>query len=223
MRIPILKFLKSFIQDVPIETVHSDLNQTLELILKNGQYQLCTENAVYSYGKHYTNFSDSFKRINLSQVHEVLVLGLGLCSIPIILESYKKQKFNFTGIEWDETVIYLASKYIIPQISSYLDVVQADATQFVHYTEEKFDLICIDIFVDDKIPPEALSMEFLQGAADCLNENGILISNHLSVLDSDKSHAQAYYDSIFKSIFPDSTILHIKNNYMLLSDASKIL
>ena len=59
-------------------------------------------------------------------------------------------------------MIYLASKYIIPQISSYLDVIQADATQFVHYTEEKFDLICIDIFVDDKIPPEALSMEFLQ-------------------------------------------------------------
>ena len=61
-------------------------------------------------------------------------------------------------------VIYLRQIYISYRWSSYLDVVQAVYTIRTHITlKEKFDLICIDIFVDDKIPAEALSMEFLQG------------------------------------------------------------
>ncbi|MBL0101907.1 MAG: hypothetical protein IPP49_19210 [Saprospiraceae bacterium] len=50
----------SYFTEIHIESVTSDYNEELEVLLNNGRYQLCTPNAVYSYADKYSNFGDSF-------------------------------------------------------------------------------------------------------------------------------------------------------------------
>ncbi|MEZ4910606.1 MAG: methyltransferase domain-containing protein [Saprospiraceae bacterium] len=220
MKIPILKSWASYIREIPVESIRSTFNNQLELVIKNGEYQLCTEHAVYSYGQRYTNFKYCFEKMNLSHISEVLILGLGLGSIIHILEKNYPNTFAFTCIEIDESVIYLASKYTTSDITSYVDIIQADATAFVQYTEEKYDLICVDLFIDDLIPDIAQSRDFLQNCAECLTPNGILVSNHLGFNKTDKQAATNYYNTVFKDVFPNSEMLSISKNLLMVSEKS---
>lgn len=220
MKIPILTSLASYIKEIPVETIRSTFNNQLELYVKNGEYQLCTEHAVYSYGQRYTNFKYCFEKLQLAHISEVLVLGFGLGSIVTILERNYPNKFAFTCIELDESVIYLASKYITPDIKSYLDIIQADATAFVQYTEEKYDLICVDLFIDDLIPEVAKSRIFLEDCAECLSPNGLLVSNHLGFNKNDKKAAIQYFENIFCAVFPKSEMLSIGKNIMMVNDTA---
>ena len=88
MKQPIWKRLLSYFFEWHIESAPSEANPHLYVSLKNGRYQLCTANAVYSYEDLYTNFLRAFEQIDFDKVpgKDVLILGLGLGSIPIILE-----------------------------------------------------------------------------------------------------------------------------------------
>ena len=115
---PLIKRILSYIKDIPIVSTSSEYNEILDLYLVKGRYQLCTENAIYSYGDKYDNFANAFKQIDLDKVNDVLILGLGLASIPYILETIHQKAFNYTGVEIDDEVIYLASKYVIDDLKS---------------------------------------------------------------------------------------------------------
>lgn len=202
-----------------LESAPSELNPHLYVSLHRGRYQLSTANALYSYGDLYSNFSDSFKRIDLDRLpgSEVLLLGLGLGSVPYMLEHSFGKQFFYTAVELDESVIYLASKYTLPQIQSPLEVVCADACSYVQYTESTFDLIAMDVFVDDVVPPDFEEDEFLEALAACLNPGGLLMYNRLALTDVDKEHSIAFFEGPFKRQFPQATYFDVKGNYMLLS------
>ena len=113
MKQPKWKRLLSYLFEIHIESTSSDYNPHLYVSLQKGRYQLSTANAIYSFEDLYDNFSDAFKEIDLDQlnVQNVLILGFGLGSIPIILEQKFNKKYFYTGVEIDEEVLYLANKY----------------------------------------------------------------------------------------------------------------
>ena len=76
-------------------------------------------------------------------IQNVLVLGLGLGSIPLMLEKNFGKKYNYTAVEIDESVIYLASKYALPKLESNIQIICADAFAYVRQTEQKLSLIHI--------------------------------------------------------------------------------
>ena len=80
--------LKSYFTDVLIESASSVFNPNLELYLVDGRYQLCANDAIYSFDDKYANFAEAFDKTKWSdfQVKNALILGLGLASIPYILE-----------------------------------------------------------------------------------------------------------------------------------------
>lgn len=203
-----------------LESAPSELNPHLYVSLHRGRYQLSTANALYSYGDLYSNFSDSFKRLDFDRLpgSEVLLLGLGLGSVPYMLEHSFRKQFFYTAVELDESVIYLASKYTLPQIQSSLEVICADACSYVQYTESTFDLIAMDVFVDDVVPPDFEEDAFLEALAACLNPGGLLMYNRLALTDADKERSIAFFEGPFKRQFPQATYFDVKGNYMLLSN-----
>jgi SAM-dependent methyltransferase len=225
MKQNIFKKLLSYITEIHIESVQSDYNESLQVFLKKGRYQLCTTNAIYSYGDKYDNFKESFDRLNLEapEVKNVLLLGFGLGSIPFMLEKVFEKKYTYTGVEIDEAVIYLASRYVMDELDSEIELVQADAYAFIHQNHIKYDLICIDIFVDDKIPEPFLTEEFLLEVSDSLSKNGFILFNHLAYYKSDKVAANEYYEDIFIRAFPEAASLDVNKNKMMVSDKSRIL
>ncbi|MEL6987810.1 MAG: hypothetical protein AAGK97_08260, partial [Bacteroidota bacterium] len=81
------KYLSYFIE-LHIESAPGEINPHLYVSLKNGRLQLSTANAVYSHEELYLNFKQAFDKLKFEKLEgkNVLILGFGLGSIPIIIE-----------------------------------------------------------------------------------------------------------------------------------------
>ncbi len=216
MQQPFYKRWLSYLTEVPILSTGSDYNEVLDLFLVKGRYQLCTEKAIYSYGDKYDNFANAFRQVSLDNVNDVLVLGLGLASIPYILEKIHHKNFVYTGVEIDDEVVYLASKYVLDELKSEVHVYTTDAYTFLSMDESRYDLICMDVFVDDTIPDELQTEEFTEMLRDTLAPGGTLIYNRLAFTSEDQEGSRKYFE-IFKSVFPQARIYETGGNRMLIN------
>jgi hypothetical protein len=216
---PLWKSLLSYLQEIRIEDVPSYLNPHLYVTLSNGRYQLSTQHAIYSYGDLYGNFRKTFQKLrwDLLPGSEVLLLGFGLGSIPYMLEHKFNKSFRYTAVEADEQVIYLAGKYIMPDLKS-VTLYHADAAAFMPQSTGRWDMICVDIFVDDEIPPYIRSTEFMYELNAHLSPGGILLFNTLSRTKEDVRHSQQILDKVFLPVFPDGGYLPVGGNWMLTND-----
>lgn len=224
MKQSLFKRLLSYIKPVHIESALSMHNSSLEVTLKNGRYQLCTDHVIYSWADKYDNFRKCFERINLDsrRLDNVLVLGFGLGSIPYMLEKTFGISCRYTGVEIDEAVIYLASKYVLNDLNSDIEMICADASVFLQQNTGLYDMVCMDIFIDDVIPEVFLTTDFLEDVSACLAENGFLIFNHLYYYEKDKKKAQQYYDTVFSPFFAEAAYLDVHMNRMMISDKNVI-
>lgn len=219
------QYLWSYFAEVELESCTSNYNKQLQVVLKKGRYQLCTENAVYSYADKYDNYTESFRQVDLNHPDpkNVLLLGFGLGSIPYMLEKKFNKNWKYTGVEIDDAVIYLASKYVLPELQSDITMIQADAAIFLQVNNEKFDLICIDIFIDDLIPELFLKADFLSQISRACKSTGMVLFNHLAHRPKDQKKASEYYDQVFLKVFPQGAKLQVKNNWMLINDRALIV
>ncbi|MBP7184508.1 MAG: fused MFS/spermidine synthase [Saprospiraceae bacterium] len=215
-----LKKKLSYLFPFSLEVLQSEVSGTLEVCLNKGRLMLCAENAIYSYGDLYYNFTKIFLDFKFEQLQgkRVLVLGLGLGSIPFMLEKIFHQDLDYTMVEIDEDVIYLAEKYVLHELESSIQIIQADALVFTAVSKQKFDLICVDIFKDAAIPEEFQTVEFLQNLALMLNRDGVLLYNTLANDDTHLQLSEQYYNDVFHKTFLDSTSIKVANNLMLVSN-----
>jgi spermidine synthase len=217
MRKPIGKKALSFIKDVLLESTSSMYNEVLDIYLSMGRYQLRTSGAIYSYEDKYINFFNTFDKLKWqkTKIRRVLVLGLGLGSVPQMLEQKFNKDFEYHLVEIDPEIIYLAEKYVLHDLNSPVQVFEIDAELFVNISEELYDMIIIDIFEDDVVPLKFESKEFLKKTAKLLSSDGVLLYNRLNIDNETKSHTLKYFDYVFKTIFPLSNALYIKDNIIL--------
>ncbi|MFK7807587.1 MAG: spermidine synthase [Saprospiraceae bacterium] len=219
MDIPRWKKWLSYLFEFHVESTSSEHNPHLYVSIKNGRYQLSTANAIYSYGDLYDNFSGAFEKMDLDKAafKNVLVLGLGLGSIPIILEKVFKKQYTYTAVEIDEEVVYLASKYTLPELSSRIDIVSTDASLYLLQCIQKFDLIAVDIFLDDVIPAHFQQSAFLEQLKPILTEKGVILYNHLAYTATDRKKGKAFFEKTFKAVFPEGTYVETNGNWMMMS------
>lgn len=209
----------SYFYEFHIESAPSEINPHLYVSLSRGRYQLSTANAIYSFEDLYDNFFEAFKLVNLDKypIQNVLILGLGLGSIPLMLEKNFGKKYNYTAVEIDESVIYLASKYALPLLYSNIQMICTDAFAYVMQTEQRFDLICMDVFLDDIIPEEFEDHDFLEKLKTLVSDNGILLFNRLANHPKDVERTKVFYHRDFKAVFPQGSYLEVKGNWMLVN------
>ncbi len=209
----------SYLFPITLEQTSSPYNKILEVQLRKGRYMLLTENAIYSYGDLYDNYTDSFKRIDLpnDENTEILVLGLGLGSIPQMLEEVWHKKYCYTCIDIDEKIIGLADKYVLKNLKSPIDIIKGDALHWVDITEQTFDIICVDIFLDIATPIAFRETAFLQRCNELLNPNGILLYNCLGYNEKDCTETESFYNNIFKYAFENTELWKLRANYMLVA------
>ena len=210
----------SYLFEIHVESYPSRINPHLYVSLRNGRFQLCTDRAIYSYEDLYLNFSRAFQRIDFEKfpVRDVLVLGLGLGSVPIILEKYYDSSFHFTCVEIDPHVIELAGRYALPKIQNGLQIVEGDALSFLESTDMTFDMAIMDIFIGDYVPEKFNGPEFLRLVRKSLRDDGIFLFNRLSQKKSDIRDSRAYLEDIFLPEFNDGTYIDVHGNYILIND-----
>ena len=223
MKQPFWKRALSYIIEIPIESTGSEYNAELNVQLVKGRYQLSTHNAIYSFADKYDNFLQTFRRLNMPDSKDdrpidVLLLGFGLGSIPYMLENIFDKKYSYTAVEIDEEVLYLASKYVVDELKSDIRMVTADAHAFMEMNDQKYDIICMDIFESDIVPEIFQTEAFLHMLQDSLGNDSLLIYNRLYQSKADQASANSFFSDTFLKVFKEGRAIQVEGNKMLLND-----
>jgi len=217
MQIPRWKKWLSHLTPLTLEETGSELNPELTVALSKGRVQLLAGEAIYSWDDLYQNFDIAFGELKLEARHydDVLLLGLGLGSIPVLLEKKYGRDYRYTAVEWDETVADLALRYTLGRLKSPVDVITADAEVFVAVCQETFDIVIVDIFEDDLTPPQFETTEFLEACDELLRPGGLLLFNRLYGEDKDRIAAERFFERTFKKVFPEAWAIDTRGNWII--------
>ncbi len=210
----------SYLSDQVLELGEGDHGDELAVVLRKGKLLLQSNGAIYSWEDNYYNFRVAFERLDWAALpgDKVLLLGLGLGSVPQMTEELFGKRLDYTVVEYDEAVAGLAEDYLLYRLESSITTIVADAEAYVHQCRERFDLILVDVFVDDLIPEEFNSVDFAERLKKLLYPGGCVISNRLTYRPHDKVMAQRYYVTVWCEVYPSASYLDVRSNWMLYSD-----
>ena len=130
---------------------------------------------------------------------------------------------SYTGVEIDDAVIYLASKYVLPDVISDIHLIQADAFSYIQQDSNRYDIIAMDIFISEKIPAPFETKEFLENLQKNLTDSGILLFNRLAKTKTEIEATEKYINHVFLPVFPNATFNPVKGNYVLISNKSALI
>jgi len=213
-----IKRLLSYFFDFSLESRSSKLNKTLSVVLSRGRFRLDAENATYSFEDKYRSFCTAFEKTSLEnkKLKDILVLGLGLGSIPVMLEkNFKQNPGSITAVELDSVVVDLAKKYLPPSISQKTDFVCEDALNFKNPSNKKYDLIAFDVFIDDFTDEQFRSTEYLQSLKNLLSNDGTLYYNLMTDNRESQQRAELFFVDTFKVVFPSGVRIDTGGNWVL--------
>ncbi|NBC24833.1 MAG: hypothetical protein GVX78_04370 [Bacteroidetes bacterium] len=211
----------SYFREIHIESAPSDLNPHLYVSLSKGRFMLSTAKAIYSHGDLYDNFVQTFKRVNWSGLkgRDMLILGYGLGSVPAILEKMG-QSFQYTAIEKDASVIYLASKYTLSDLRSPVHLYEADCKPYLQQQTDSFSVICMDVFVEDEIPKTLTTPDFIALLKSHLSSQGVLFVNTIKPKEeqNEPDHLTSFQKRLQKA-FPKGTFIETGPNAVFVSNS----
>lgn len=206
----------SYLMPVTIANSYGKQNKFLEFILYRNQWQLATEDALYSDGTRYEPFRIAFKNIpkdKLDKTKDCLILGTGLGSIIQILAERYKCKPNYTLVEYDETILKWAMESLTAMGIEHLTPYFGYAEDFVKEDKGKYDLLCIDIFTGREVPLQFTEMEFLIASKRLLKPGGLWIMNYIV---NDTRETMQFLGNV-KSLFPDLEVIEKNQNMLLIA------
>lgn len=132
----------------------------------------------------------------------ILIIGLGGGTLPRAL-SQVLPKATIDTVEIDPAVVKVAERFFGFSQSPRQRVFLDDGRAFIEQARaqgEQYDMVLLDAFDVNYIPPHLLTVEFLTQARDILAPDGVLVANTFSesaVYDSES----ATYASVFGEFF----------------------
>jgi len=194
--------IKSYFKGKVIEQANSNINSCLEVKFVNGNYLLNSYHINYSYGSNYKIFLTELKKLNIlnRNVKDVLLLGFGAGSTASILQEKFKINCNITGVEIDDKIIELAHKYFNVKRFVNTEIICADAFDFMLQNKKLFDLIIVDVYIDNIVPENIESEQFITNLKNSLNDNGIVVFNKLICNKETDLSSKILYDTFSKVV-----------------------
>ena len=151
---------------------HNQNKITQYVLYQNGLIQ----NGMDSNGHSIFEFTHVLDVLSqLSTIGNALVLGLGAGVLPAKLSS---KGFKIDVVDIDPITLDIAKNFFRykPKNTSFSF---EDARTYVKKCEKKYDLIIIDLFFADSVPEHLTTKEFYKNLDNCLNDNGVVLSNSL--------------------------------------------
>lgn len=106
----------------------------------------------------------------------VLILGLGGGTIAQLL-TQRWGSLPITGVERDPAIALIARRAFGLERLPHVRIVVADAFEFVRDCHERYDLICVDLYVAGKMAHGVLDPTFLRAIARLLTPDGTAAFN----------------------------------------------
>ena len=148
-----------------------------------------------------------------------LLLGIGGGTVlPVLKTAYPQCKI--IGVEIDPQMVKVAEKFFrLAQIKD-LQLVNSDACKWINNAKKKFDLIIIDLFINDLNPYCSRTKSFLSGITKLLNSTGVVIYN--SHYQQGKNIEYEQFKILCQKLFKVVKEIHSypKNKVIFLSNMS---
>ena len=199
------KFL-SYLVPINILKVKSEFSKTLEVTYNNGELVIDSLNTNYSYGSLQRILAKGLRFIGkekIQHMNHILILGIAGGSVIKTLKNELEYQNKITGVEIDSKIIEIANKYFQLDEIQNLEIVIADAFEFVLRSTAQYDLIIIDIFQDTIMPSFLFEKYFIEKIEDITAMNGYILFNTMVLGKSDQQRNDQYvlkYDEAFKII-----------------------
>jgi spermidine synthase len=195
--------LLSYLYPVTIEERKGTVTPYLEVCLYKGKYILNSANANYSFDGLHQVMDRFFSQVKLGNFafENILLLGMGAGSVIELIRNKYEMLAPITAIEKDAVVIELAEKYFDIHSYKHLRIVNEDAFDFVNQTNEQFDLIISDVFIDNTVPTKCQSEEYYKCLRKIVSPQG-LIGCNLMVNQKDQTELaklKAEFESVFRN------------------------
>lgn len=204
----------SYLYPVRIWRGAGNENPFLEVYLYRGEFQLATEDALYSDGSRYRPMLIAFNALKkgLSKVKSVLVLGAGLGSALQILN---KKGFNptVTLVDNDMVVLKWTSNTLPKESMDKVQTVCNDANMFISNDDKTYDLLVVDIFKGRVVPDFVTEKEFLDKCKKHLNPGGALVLNYI-VNSKEEWHKT---EMEIRNVFPSANVLNHDINRIIIA------
>ena len=223
MKKPFFKKILSNFREVILEETGSTHNPVLQVLLYKGRYQLCTKTAIYSYEDKYDNFRTAFDQIQVSnkKLDNVLLLGLGLGSIPYMLENIYEVDTEYVAVEIDEVICQLADKYVLSDLKSNIQVYPIDGLNYFQWYDHSYDMIAMDIFQSAEVPKEFESKSYFETLKSRINPGGTILYNRLSNTVEHEQKNRNFKEE-WLQVFPQGGVIDCKNNLIYINDLGLI-
>ncbi|NOT65132.1 MAG: polyamine aminopropyltransferase [Methylotenera sp.] len=112
-----------------------------------------------------------------ANVKNVLAIGLGGGSLTKYIHAYCPE-ITSTVVELNPQIIQVArSQFYVPDNDERLNIIEGDGLQYLADNNNVADVLLIDAFDSNGIPPDFCSQDFFDQCANTLNNNGILAIN----------------------------------------------
>ncbi len=160
-----------------VQKIRSKYSGVLEINYVNGKKVLDSKNTSYSYGNLQKVWDKVLQKIQMTGEERTLILGMGAGSSIALLREKYKHTGKIVAIELDPVIIEIADTEFGIRPGKDLQIECMDAAEYVIRKTRKFELILIDLFIDDKVPGKFLSREFWKAIAGKTAEKGKIIFN----------------------------------------------
>lgn len=165
------------IQTLLSRSYESHFSGKLKIKWKGSRKLLDSSNANYSYGALQEVLDKGLAEIHADRAAPVLLLGAGGGSaIPLLRKKYGYYS-KITAVELDPVIIKIARREFNIERFQPLEVICADAEEYVKSTEEKFGLVIVDLFLDLLVPEQFFSLAFWNNVNHLLNRDGKVLFN----------------------------------------------
>ncbi|SDG35962.1 spermidine synthase [Duganella sp. OV458] len=109
----------------------------------------------------------------------IVMVGLGGGSLAKFCYRYLPHA-RITVLELDPQVIALREQFAIPRDNDRFRVIQADAVDYMHQLEHSADVLLVDGFDADGLPPPLGSASFYADCRRALRPGGVMVANIFS-------------------------------------------
>jgi len=115
-----------------------------------------------------------------------LVIGLG--GATVVKRMWRDyQHMHVDAVELDPAVVAIAREYFALPDDDRIRVFTGDGREFLEVADTLYDLILVDAFDDDTVPPRLMTEEFLRAARDHLTPGGVVAYNFIGRVRGDLS------------------------------------
>jgi spermidine synthase len=210
----VLKYIYSFFSEIYIEKTSSEINPGIEVTYVNGKKVLNTKKSNYSYGSLHRVFQKVFKKIKIQdhEIREALILGFGAGSVATILLNEYGINCEITGVEKDDVIIDIAKKHFNVSDLGDINIINEDAAEFIKTNDKRYDLVVVDVYIDNDVPEQCETDEFINNIGEALNSKGLIVFNKL-VYNKEVEESAKKLHSRFENILGGTEVYTINDNW----------